>query len=197
MKRTGKRYTEDFLEENNEEIVYEDFELESERTAESEFEYFDFTEDESFNETEDTEEKDEKKSPAVLKKIGKVLIVILVLVALFFVSAKITEIILDRNEEPVTFGDETPDFEEDFNEIIEENEPNVDNEIPEVLGNEVITEPEPEEKPEAEEPAPQPKPEPSPTPAPAPNPEPTPEPKPEPSPSPAPKPSITPGNPAA
>ena len=192
MKRTGRRYTEDFLEENNEEIVYEDFELESEKTDESEYQYFDFTEDESFDEIE---EKDEKKSPVVLKKIGKILIVILVLIALFFASAKITEIILDRNEEPATFGNEAPDFEEDFNEIIEEDEPNVDNEIPEVLGNEVITEPEPEEKPEAEEPAPQPKPEPSPTPAPAPNPEPTPEPAP--APSPAPKPSITPGNPAA
>lgn len=192
MKRTGRRYTEDFLEENNEEIVYEDFELESEKTDESEYQYFDFTEDESFDEAE---EKDEKKSPVVLKKIGKILIVILVLIALFFASAKITEIILDRNEEPATFGNEAPDFEEDFNEIIEEDEPNVDNEIPEVLGNEVITEPEPEEKPEAEEPAPQPKPEPSPTPAPAPNPEPTPEPAP--APSPAPKPSITPGNPAA
>ncbi len=194
MKRTGRRYTEDFLEENNEEIVYEDFELESEKTDESEYQYFDFTEDESFDEIE---EKDEKKSPVVLKKIGKILIVILVLIALFFASAKITEIILDRNEEPATFGNETPDFEEDFNEIIEEDEPNVDNEIPEVLGNEVITEPEVEDEPEAEEPAPQPKPEPSPTPAPAPNPEPTPEPEPAPAPSPAPKPSITPGNPAA
>ena len=192
MKRTGRRYTEDFLEENNEEIVYEDFELESEKPDESEFQYFDFTEDDSFNETE---ENDKKKSPVVLKKIGKILIVILVLIALFFASAKITEIILDRNEEPATFGNETPDFEEDFNEIIEEDEPNVDNEIPEVLGNEVITEPEVEDEPEAEEPSPAPAPAPAPAPTPAPNPEPAPEPAP--APSPAPKPSITPGNPAA
>ena len=189
MKRTGKRYTEDFLEENNEEIVYEDFELKSEKADESEYQYFDFTEDESFNETEETIE--EKKSPAVFKKIGKVLIVILVLIALFFASAKITEIILDRNEEPSTFGNETPDFEEDFNEIIEEDEPNANNEIPEVLGNEVVTEPEPEKEPEAEEPTPAPEPQPEPEPAPAP------EPEPEPTPSPAPKPSIKPGNPAA
>lgn len=190
MKRTGRRYTEDFLEENNEEIVYEDFELESEKTDESEYQYFDFTEDESFDEAE---EKDEKKSPVVLKKIGKVLIVILVLIALFFASAKITEIILDHNEEPSSFEDNTPDFEEDFNEIIEEDEPNVDNEIPEVLGNEEITEPEPEDTPESEETTPAPAPQPEPKPEPAP----TPEPEPEPTPSPAPKPSITPGNPAA
>ncbi len=193
MKRTGRRYTEDFLEENNEEIVYEDFELESEKTDESEYQYFDFTEDETFDEAAETVETEEKKNPILLKKIGKILIVILVLIALFFASAKITEIILDHNEEPVSFEDDTPDFEEDFNEIIEEDEPSVNNEIPEVLGNEEIVEPEVEKTPEAEEPAPSPAPAPTPTPTPAP----TPEPEPAPAPSPAPKPSITPGNPAA
>ena len=188
MKRTGRRFTEDFLEENNEEIVYEDFELKDEKANEEDFQYFDFTEDEAF---EEAEEKGEEKSPTVLKKIGKILIIILVLIALFFASAKITEIILDHNEEPSSFGTETPDFEEDFNEIINEEEPSANNEIPEVLGNEEITEPEPEEKPEAEEPAP------APAPAPQPTPEPAPEPEPAPAPSPAPKPSITPGNPAA
>lgn len=195
MKRTGRRYTEDFLEENNEEIVYEDFELESEKTDESEYQYFDFTEDETFDEAAETVETEEKKSPILLKKIGKILIVILVLIALFFASAKITEIILDHNEEPVSFEDDTPDFEEDFNEIIEEDEPSVNNEIPEVLDNEEIVEPEVEKTPKAEEPAPAPSPAPAPTPTPAPTPEP--EPEPAPAPSPAPKPSIKPGNPAA
>lgn len=200
MKRTGRRFTEDFLEENNEEIVYEDFELKDEKAPEEEYQYFDFSEDDFSEEIAETEEQDEAKKPSFLKNLAKILIVILVLIALFFASAKVTELILDHNEEPVSFEDDTPDFDEDFDGIIDESEPPVDNDIPEVLGNEEITEYKPESKPEEEKPEEDKKPEaekPESNSPVTPAPEPKPEPAPAPAPSPAPTPSIKPGNPAA
>ena len=170
MRRTGRRFSEDFLEEN-EEITYEDYEAPAPEETEFE-EYYDLS-DLSESDGEAPAEPEEKSSSA-LKKIGKILIIILVLIALFFASAKITEIILDHNEEPATYGNDAPDMDEDFDEIIdEEYEETPDTNIPAVLGG--------------EDDGADYMPEPSATPAPSASP----------APSEAPKPAIKPGNPAA
>ncbi len=194
MRRTGRRFSEDFLEENNEEITYEDYETVAPEEPEYE-EYYDLSDlAELDGETpQETDVKEKSSSP--LKKIAKVLIIILVLIALFFASAKITEIILDHNEEPSSYGNDAPDMNEDFDEIIDEGyEETPDKDIPDVLGGEddgADYMPEPSESPE---PSATPSESPAPSASPVPS---TPAPSAAPTPSEAPKPSIKPGNPAA
>ncbi len=198
MRRTGRRFSEDFLEENNEEITYEDYETTESEETEYE-EYFDLSDLQ-----DDVPVETDKKCSSPLRKIGKILIIILVLIALFFASAKITEIILDHNEEPASYGNDAPDMDEDFDEIIDEDDDIItDTNIPDVLGGEddgADYMPEPAEKPE-ETPttseSPSTSPSPSTTPEVSPKPSENPAPSTAPTPSEAPKPAIKPGNPAA
>ena len=96
MRRSARRYSDDYLENeelNGTEETYEEFDYEAEDVV-----------DEAGL---DTEEMPEKKSAWI--KIGKVALIILVLIALFFISMKVTEIFLDRNQEP-DYGAEAPAY---------------------------------------------------------------------------------------
>ena len=120
MRRTGRRHASDYLEEN-EEIISEQLE----GLDEENYDYYDLDEESADEELD----LDEEKSGAALawKRIGKVALVILVLIALFFISMKVTEIWLDRNQEPENYGTEIPAYSdnesaEDPVEVVENNE---------------------------------------------------------------------------
>ena len=98
MRRGSRRHIEEYfdnveLNENSEGIEeFEDFNIEAFDEAESYDDYY----------GEENEELEESKS--VWLKIGKISLIVVVLMALFFVSMKVTEIFLDRNQEPVSYG---------------------------------------------------------------------------------------------
>lgn len=128
MRRAGRRQINDYLEEN-EELNFE----QTEELYEDEYEEY----DESDAGAEDAFSEDEKSGAArVWKKIGKVALVILALIALFFVSMKVTEICLDRNQEPDSYGTDAPAYSDsDYEEepsgvpvIEEESEENAEEE---------------------------------------------------------------------
>ncbi len=122
MRRTGRRHASDYLEENEEIIqgLNEGYE-----------EYNDFdiaTEDD--NELYEAGER--TSAVKVWSKIGKVALVILVLIALFFISMKITEICLDRNQEPTSYGNDAPAYSQIDTASDDEDTPSVtENEEPE------------------------------------------------------------------
>jgi|GEM_PF-2688104 len=111
MRRTGRRHSSDYLEENKE--LYEDFN--NEETAEEYSEYIEFDPDEFPDDAE--EENSPSKAIVIWKAIGKVAIVILALIALFFISMEVTKIWLDRNQEPSSYGNDAPIYDDsDFEE---------------------------------------------------------------------------------
>ena len=65
-------------------------------------------------------ESEEAPSSTRGKKIITAIIVIVALVALFFASSKITELWLDYNQEPASYGNDIPDVEQDDLTDIEE-----------------------------------------------------------------------------
>lgn len=149
------------------------------------------------------EEAESSSAVRVFKKIGKVALVILVLIALFFISMKITEICLDRNQEPASYGNDAPVYDEidtpdDDTEnvpVIEEtDDEDVENKQP--TYSEDIKETE-DKKPAAPKPEEDKKPEENKKPEVAEKPETTEKPSTPETPSTPSKPVITPGNPAA
>jgi outer membrane biosynthesis protein TonB len=145
-------------------------------------------------------------------KIGKVAVVILVLIALFFISMKVTEIVLDRNSEPEYSSDapayndyETEDNDEDIPGIREQEDESTEYKEYEEQDKTSVKpvdekKPDDEKKPEetqkpAEKPTETQKP--AETPKPAEKPQETQKPSTEPAPSKPSKPVIVPGNPAA
>ena len=196
MRRNGRRHADDYLE--NEELneiyeEYEEFDIEADPDAE----------DEAYVETE---EASPKKN--VWVKIGKVALVILVLIALFFVSMKVTEIVLDRNQEP-DYSSDAPAYSDDSDLTDDENIPVIDTDTEdENIAEEDEEETEfkeykekdttPVKKPEeAKTPEGNKKPEEDKKPVETEKPEETKKPSTEPTPSTPSKPVITPGNPAA
>ena len=112
MRRTGRRHSSDYLEENKE--LYED--LNNAEAAEEYSEYIEFDADE-FPDDADAEENSPSKAIVVWKAIGKVAIVVLALIALFFISMEVTKIWLDRNQEPSSYGNDAPIYDDsDFEE---------------------------------------------------------------------------------
>lgn len=194
MRRSGRRQINDYLEEN-EELNF----AQTEELYEDEYEEYD-------EDREDILYEEEKSGAAfVWKKIGKIALIILALIALFFVSMKVTEICLDRNQEPDSYGTDAPaysdsDYEEESSDVpVIEEEPEEN-----VGGLEVLDEADVPQKPKTEEPEKTEKTEEAVKPS-APSEPSTPQtpatPEPEPStpqtPSTPSKPIITPGNPAA
>lgn len=193
MRRHGRRHASDYLE--NEEL------------NETYGEYEEFDQDVEEVQSEIYEENiSEKKS--IWVKIGKIAVVILVLIALFFISMKVTEIFLDRNQEP-EYGSDAPAYsdtesqsDEDIPAINEEPEDEEKMEEYKEEDTTPVKQPEedkkPEEKSEQTKPS-QDKPQDSqkPTEKPAEKPQETQKPSTEPAPSKPSKPLITPGNPAA
>lgn len=108
MRRVGRRHQSDYLEEEF-----------SENFAE-----IDETEEYEENDIELADSSEEDVRPSIWVKIGKIALIILVLIALFFISMKVTEIFLDRNQEPDTYGADAPayseEIEEENNEFIPE-----------------------------------------------------------------------------
>ncbi len=126
MRRTGRRHISDYLEENEElnQNLQEDY---------GEYDEFDIATE---NEVDNYEETEQPSAARVWKKIGKVALVILVLIALFFISMKVTEIFLDRNQEPASYNNDAPAY----NDIDTNNENSED--IPAVEETEEYEEPE-------------------------------------------------------
>lgn len=145
MRRTGRRQISNYLEENEEFSTNQ-----MEEIYDNEYEEYDVNEEDE----EATLFEEEKSGAArVWKKIGKVALVILVLIALFFVSMKVTEIFLDRNQEPDSYGTDAPaysdsDYEEDPSDI-----PTIEEEKEENVGEVATLEEEDEKTPDTEKPS--------------------------------------------
>ena len=141
MRRTGRRLGDDYLYEN-EELPEGSSDYETE-------EYADYSE-ESLDLQNETEEID--VSANVWKKIGKIALVVIVLIALFFVSMKVTEIWLDREAEPTSYGNDAPDMTEYEDDYYTQEESEEDVKPNDVLEDEEGDSPAPsrpsEEKPE-------------------------------------------------
>lgn len=193
MRRHGRRHVSDYLE--NEELngTYEEYEEFDQENEEVQGEIY---------------EEDVPQKKSIWVKIGKIAVIILVLIALFFISMKVTEIILDRNQEP-EYGTDAPAYSDTESQGDEEipaiNEEPEDEEKMEEYKEEDTTpvkQPEedkkPEEKPQDSQ-KPQDKPAETQKPAeqPAEKPAESEKPSTEPTPSKPSKPLITPGNPAA
>lgn len=191
MRRTGRRRASDYLENEELNETYEGYEEFVTDEAEN-------TED---NDTAYDEAEDSPQRKSIWVKIGKIAVIILVLIALFFVSMKVTEIFLDRNQEP-EYGSDAPAYsdsdtqqDEDIPAINEQ--PEEDEDVPELEQYEEqdktpVKKPEEDKKPEE-------KPQDSQKPAekPVEKPAETEKPSTEPTPSKPSKPLIIPGNPAA
>ncbi len=190
MRRHGRRHVSEYVENEELNETYETYEDYEETDVDSE------------NEVYDEEEAPQRKS--VWVKIGKIAVIILVLIALFFISMKVTEIVLDRNSEP-EYSSDIPAYtdseqDEDIPAINDQDEQEEVQEYKEYEEQDMtpVKQPEenkkPEEKPEqTQKPAETQKPEEKPAEKPAE----TQKPSTEPAPSKPSKPVITPGNPAA
>ena len=112
MRRHGRRHVSEYVENEELNETYETYEDYEETDVDSENEVYD--------------EEEAPKGKSVWVKIGKIAVIILVLIALFFISMKVTEIVLDRNSEP-EYGSEIPAYtdseqDEDIPAINEQDE---------------------------------------------------------------------------
>lgn len=193
MRRGSKRHIEEYFDNEEFNETSEEFE---------EFEDFNvgaFDEADSYDEDayyDEDEELDDRKG--VWVKIGKIALIVLVLIALFFVSMKVTEIFLDRNQEPVSYGEDAPAYSD---ETEEEDTPEIIEEMEEYKEEDLTVVPQKPEESETEKPAEKPAETPGDKPSEKPSDKPEETPAETPStpevPSTPSKPSIIPGNPAA
>lgn len=139
MRRTGRRHSTDYLEENEElQEIFEDYE---DFDSAAEPEDVDSTQPQSLM----FEEEPDKNSSAgrVWIKIGKVALVILILIGLFFASMKVTQWWIDRNQETESYGNDAPIYDDNSEDEPTEADDPADE-------PEEETEEEPEEEPEDE-----------------------------------------------
>lgn len=94
----------------------EEFFEENEQLKLNEEELLDYDYDENADEDED-----EEKGSSVGKKLLTVLIVLIALVALFFLSVNLTTLWLDSNEEPIGYETDAPFIDEDDDLFGEDN----------------------------------------------------------------------------
>ena len=107
MRRSKRLRGQDYYE--NDEILEETEEFEA-------YDEIDADYDEEYDD-------DEPSSSGVGKRIITIIIIIAALIALFFASTKITEILLDYNNTPDSYESTVPDLDED--EVFESMEPDV------------------------------------------------------------------------
>lgn len=95
---------------------YENDEILEETEAFEEYDETDVDYDEEYDD-------EEPNGSGVGKKIITILIIIVALIALFFASTKVTEILLDYNNTPENYESTVPDLDED--EVFESMEPDI------------------------------------------------------------------------
>ncbi len=123
MPRSVKRFSSDFLEE------YEELQNRSQNET-YQYEDYDATPQENPEPVQEPTEEiapQDASSSNVWKKLGKVALIILIFVALFFASMHITTFVLNMNHQVDDYSNDAPDYDnnetdEDFGIVIETNE---------------------------------------------------------------------------